>query len=209
MKLYTYDPAPNPKRLQMFMDYKGIDIETVQVDMMTGEQRGDSFLAINPLGTVPTLVLDDGSRLTEVIGACLYLESIHPQRPLMGTSGLEQAQVVSWDHLLLMAVFQPVAEIFRNGNPNFAGRALPGNPDLEQIPDLVERGRLRLAEGWRMVNQQLAENDFVTGEHFTFADIDLMIVTEFAGWAAKSPVPEDCTHIHAWLPRAQEAFAQK
>ena len=29
MKLYTYDPAPNPKRLQMFIDYKGIDIDTV------------------------------------------------------------------------------------------------------------------------------------------------------------------------------------
>ena len=209
MKLYTYDPAPNPKRLQMFMDYKGIEIETVQVDMMTKEQRSESYLAINPLGTVPALVLDDGSCLTEVIGACLYLEGFYPERPLMGAPGQEQAQVVSWDHLLFMGVFQPVAEIFRNGNPNFAGRALPGNPDLEQIPELVERGRLRLAEGWRMVDRQLAEHDFLAGSRFTLADIDLMIVAEFATWAAKFPVPEECSHIQDWLPRAQEAFAQK
>ncbi len=209
MKLYTYDPAPNPKRLQMFMDYKGIEIDTVQVDMMKAEQLGDDYKAINPLATVPALVLDDGSVLTEVIGACLYLENQYPERPLMGAPGVEQAKVVSWDHLLLMAVFQPVVEIFRNDNPAFAGRALPGTVDLEQIPELVERGKIRLDEGFRLVDRQLADNDFVTGDAFSFADIDLMIVCEFAGWAAKSEVPADCTNIHEWLPRAQEAFAQK
>jgi glutathione S-transferase len=209
MKLYTYDPAPNPKRLQMFMDYKGIEIETVQVDMMKQEQLGDDYKAINPLGTVPALVLDDGTVLTEVIGACLYLEHLHPERPLMGAPGAEQALVVSWDHLLFMAVFQAVAEIFRNGNPAFAGRALPGALDLEQIPALVERGKLRLAEGWRMIDRQLADNAFLAGDNFSLADIDLMILTEFAGWAAKSEVPAECANIHAWLPRAKEAFAQK
>ncbi len=209
MKLYTYDPAPNPKRLQMFMDHKGIEIDTVQVDMMKAEQLGDDYRAINPLATVPALVLDDGSVLTEVIGACLYLENQYPERPLMGAPGVEQAKVVSWDHLVLMAVFQPVADIFRNGNPAFAGRALPGTLDLEQIPELVERGKIRLAEGFRLVDRQLADNDFMTGDTFSFADIDLMIACEFAGWAAKSEVPADCTNVHNWLPRAQEAFAQK
>jgi glutathione S-transferase len=209
MKLYTYDPAPNPKRLQMFIDYKGIDIDTVQVDMMKQEQLGDDYKAINPLGTVPALVLDDGSVLTEVIGACMYLENAFPERPLMGAPGLEQAQVVSWDHLLFMGVFQPVAEIFRNGNPAFAGRALPGPVDLEQIPELVERGKIRLAEGFRMVDSALADSAFLAGDNFSLADIDLMIVCEFAGWAAKSEVPAECTNIHAWLPRAKEAFAQK
>ena len=209
MKLYTYDPAPNPRRLQMFIDYKGIEIDTVQVDMMKAEQLGDDYRAINPLGTVPALVLDDGSVLTEVNGACLYLEHQYPARPLMGASGLEQARVVSWDHLLFMAVFQPVAEIFRNGNPAFAGRALPGPVDLEQIPELVERGKIRLAEGFRMVDSALADSPFLAGDAFSLADIDLMIVCEFAGWAAKTEVPAECANIHAWLPRAKQAFAQK
>ena len=65
MKLYTYDPAPNPKRLQMFIDYKGIDIDTVQVDMMKQEQLGEDYKSINPLGTVPALVLDDARRHLE------------------------------------------------------------------------------------------------------------------------------------------------
>ena len=209
MKLYTFDPAPNPKRLQMFMDYKGIAIETVQVDMAKHEQLGEEFRAINPLGTVPSLVLEDGTVLTEVIGACLYLEDRFPQRPLLGNPGVEQARVVSWDHLLLGCVFQPIAEVFRNGHPSFAGRALPGSLPVEQIPALVERGKHRLADGWALVDRTLAESPFVAGDRFSFADIDLMIATEFTQWAARQPVPESCTHIHAWLPRAQEAFAQK
>ena len=41
MKLYTYDPAPNPRRLTLFLKLKGIDIDTQQIDMMTAEQLGD------------------------------------------------------------------------------------------------------------------------------------------------------------------------
>ena len=41
MKLYTYDPAPNPRRLTLFLKLKGIDIDTQQIDMMTAEQLDD------------------------------------------------------------------------------------------------------------------------------------------------------------------------
>ena len=60
-----------------------------------------------------------------------------------------------------------------------------------------------------MIDRELADNTFLAGDNFSLADIDLMILTEFAGWAAKSEVPAECANIHAWLPRAKEAFAQK
>ncbi|MDH3993817.1 MAG: glutathione S-transferase N-terminal domain-containing protein, partial [Gammaproteobacteria bacterium] len=82
MKLYTYDPAPNPRRLALFMQHKGIEIESQQIDMMSAEQLGDDYLAINPEATVPALVLDDGSVLTEVVGICTYLEELYPEKPL-------------------------------------------------------------------------------------------------------------------------------
>ena len=105
--------------------------------------------------------------------------------------------------------FMPIADMLRNSKPAFTNRALPGPLNVPQLEVLVERGKIRLDEGFRLVDRQLADNDFVTGDTFSFADIDLMIVCEFAGWAAKSEVPADCTNIHEWLPRAQEAFAQK
>ncbi|HEY7775581.1 MAG TPA: glutathione S-transferase family protein [Kineobactrum sp.] len=206
MKLYTFDPAPNARRLQMMLDYKGINIDTVQVNMMKLEQLGEDFRRINPLGTVPALVLDDGTVLTEVIGACVYLEELYPEHPLMGTGALEKALVISWCHRLFNALFHPIAEIFRNGNPAFAGRALPGPISLEQIPALVERGQKRLEGGWAMVDAALANNGFLVNDTFSMADIDLLTCIEFAGWIKES-VPESCSNLHAWLPRAKAALA--
>ena len=59
MKFYTFEIAPNPRRVKLFMDYKGIDIDTVTIDLREKEQLKKDFLAINPAGTVPALVLDD------------------------------------------------------------------------------------------------------------------------------------------------------
>mgnify|MGYP001822515460 CR=1 FL=1 len=69
MKLYTYDPAPSPQRLAQFMKYKGIEIETQQIDMMGGEHLSDEYRAIVPERTVPALVLDDGTVFAEATAA--------------------------------------------------------------------------------------------------------------------------------------------
>lgn len=207
MKLYTYDPAPNPRRLQLFLDYKGIEVDTVQIDMLKQQQFAETFRKINPMCTVPALVLDDGTVLTEVIGACVYLDEIFPERPLMGATPLEKALVISWTHRLFNSLYHAIAEVFRNGNPAFAGHALPGPMEVAQIPQLVDRGKQRMEPAWRMVDRALARQPFLAGEHFTFADIDLLVCVDFAGWIKES-VPEECKHIQAWLPRARAALEQ-
>ena len=68
MQVYTYEGAPNPQRLAMFMKYKGIELETHVVDMAAQEQLTDAYRAINPDATVPCLVLDDGEVISQVIG---------------------------------------------------------------------------------------------------------------------------------------------
>lgn len=202
MKLYTFDPAPNPQRLALFMKYKGIEIETRQVDMMTGEQLQDDYRAIVPSQTVPALVLDDGTLLTEVVGQCLYLEALYPEKPLMGSTDLGRAQVISWDHKLFMDGFSAVAEILRNGNPRFAGRALPGPLDLEQIPALAERGRIRLEHGWNMLDTALAGRTWLAGDEFSLADIDVAVLAGFSGWVKATP-PESLTNLHEYLGRVR------
>ena len=86
MKLYTFDPAPNPQRLKLFMECKSITIDTHQVDFQGQEQRSDDYLAIIPTGTVPALVLDNGEVLTSVVAMTHYLEALHPERPLLGST---------------------------------------------------------------------------------------------------------------------------
>jgi glutathione S-transferase len=203
MKLYTYDPAPNPQRLSHFMNYKGIEIDTQQVDMMAAEQLQDDYRAVNPDCTVPSLVLDDGTVLTEVIGMCTYLEDLHPDRPLLGTTPLERAQVISWDHKLFNLVMTGVAEALRNGTPAFENRALPGPLDVPQIPELVERGKLKLNYAWTMLDEKIGDSGWLAGDHFSLADIDLLICADFSNWV-KSPPPESCTRLLAALDRIRQ-----
>lgn len=209
MKFYTYDPAPNPQRVQMCLDYKGIELETIHIDMMTAEQLGEDYRRINPACTVPALVLDSGVLLTEIPSICTYLEDTFPQKPLFGGSAEERAIIVGWSHKLYITLFQPLADVLRNGNPHMKGRALPGPLDLEQIPELVERGKLRLAHAWPQIDNHLASSQFMAGDQFSFADIELMVVTGFANGMVRQPVPENCSNITAWRARADAALAQK
>ena len=208
MKLYTYDPAPNPRRLQLFMQYKGISIDTEQINLFEQEQFSEHYCNINPTSTVPALALDDGTVLTEVIGMCTYLEELHPEPPLLGSSAVERALVISWDHKLFNTVFMSIAEVFRNTHKSFAGRALPGPLALEQIPELAARGKLKLDAGWAPLNEHLENNQWLAGDNFTLADIDLLCALEFAGWIGES-IPEDATHLLAWHQRALQATAAK
>jgi glutathione S-transferase len=206
MKLYTYDPAPNPKRLKLFMQYKGIEIETTQIDLMKKEQLGEDYLQINSQGTVPALVLDDGTVLTEVIGMCAYLEELYPEKPLLGTTALEKAQILSWDHKLYNMIFPAVADALRNGKPNFANRALPGPLEVPQIAELVDRGKMRLDWAWPELDGEMSSRDWLAGDHFSLADIDLMICGEFAGWVKCAP-GEEFSNLAAHAARVREALS--
>jgi len=201
MKLYTFDPAPNPRRLALFLQLKGIAIETQQIDLMAGEQFTDDFRRINPMSTVPALVLDDGTLLTEVIGMYTYLEACYPQRPLMGTTALERAEVISWCHRVFSGLMLAIAGVMRNRSRSFANRALPGALNLPQIPELAERGLLQVKHILPELDKHLASSTWLTGDTFTAADIDLLCGIDFLSWIKES-VPAECTHLNAWHQRA-------
>ena len=206
MKLYTYDPAPNPRRLALFLKYKGIELDTHQVDLQKLEQHSEEYGAINPLRTVPALVTDEGAVLTEVIAQCVYLEALHPDKPLLGSTPLEKAQVINWDHRLFLTGFMAIADAFRNSHPAFKGSGMPGPLAVEQIPELAERGMLRLKHFWPTMDEQLGQSTWVAGDNLSFADIDMFCIVEFAGWI-KEAIPGDCAHLKAWHERASAELA--
>jgi len=206
MKLYTYDPAPNARRVTLFMQYKGIEIDTTQIDMIALEQLGDGYKKVNPECTVPALVLDDGTVLTEVVGICAYLEALYPDKPLMGSSALERALVISWDHNLYMGIMSATAGILRNTSKGFVNRGLPGPISLPQIPELAERGKLQIPQLLAKLNEHLSSNQWVAGDNFSLADIDLMVSIDFMAWVKQS-VPDQCEQLKSWYERAAAVFA--
>ena len=207
MKLYTFDAAPNPARLSMFMQYKGISIDTVQIDLGSEEQLTEAYLSIVPEATVPALVLDDGTLLCAVIAIVHYLEEQFPEKPLLGRSAVERARVLNWNHRLFGEVFSAAAEAFRNGHPHYANRALPGPANIAQLPELVERGRARLEHSFETLNGVLGDQSFLAGETVSFADIDLLAAIDFAKWGARMSPDESLEHLHRWRTEAKAALA--
>ena len=206
MKLYTFDPAPNPRRLTLYLKLKGIVLDTQQVDMAVAEQLTDAYRAVNPACTVPALMLDDGTVLTEVIGIYTYLEQRYPATPLMGSTAVERAQVISWCHRLFHGLMMAIASALRNRGKSFINRALPGPLDTPQIPELVERGLLQVRHFLPELDAHLATSTWVVGDNFTVADIDLLVTIEFLAWI-KEAVPETCPHLKAWYARAAAQVA--
>lgn len=203
MKFYDCKTAPSPRRVRIFMAEKGIELPTVQVDLKSGEQLSEAFMRINPRCTVPVLELDDGTRLTDTLAICHYLESKYPEPNLMGRDAREQALVMNWHEQIMTEGFLAGAEALRNFAKGFAGRALTGPGGFQQIPELAERGQERLAQFMAVLDGRLAESPNVALERFTMADIGAFVCVDFAGWI-KLPVLERWPNIRRWHERISE-----
>jgi glutathione S-transferase len=200
LKLYTFDAAPNPRRVNLFLGYKGIQIPSQQINLREGQQFSSDFRAVNSRCTVPALQLDDATVLCDVIAICWYLESLFPQRPLLGSESLLQARVLSWDAYIFSDAFMPVAEALRNRSEAFKDRAVPGPGRVAQIPELEARGRQRVQLFWQHLEEHLDGREFLVGNAITMADIDAFVVVDFAGWI-KERVPENRPRMQAWYQR--------
>lgn len=203
MKFYDCQPAPSPRRARMAIAEKGLEIETVQVDLGAQEQLGEAFKAISPQCTVPVLLLDDGTALCENVAIAHYLETLQPEPPLFGTNDLEKALVLEWNIKIEIQGLSAIAEILRNSAKGFQGRATTGPMNHEQIPELAARGRARFQNFFPMLEQQLQGKTYITGDSFSIADITAFVVAEFAGWVKES-IPDDCSAVHDWYGRIKQ-----
>jgi len=197
MKFYDCRPAPSPRRVRVFLSEKGLEIPTVQIDLGTREQLGDAFRTINIDCTVPVLELDDGTYLTEILSICHYIEATHPEPCLMGRDAKEQALVLMWNAKIEQLGLAALAEMFRNHTKGMTSRALTGAIDFEQIPALVERGRIRAEAFLSRLDEHLASETFVVGDQFTLADITALVMIDFAQWS-KITIREEWPHLQRW-----------
>lgn len=200
MIFYDCKTAPSPRRARIFIAEKGLEIETIEISIAKGEQLRDAFLAVNPRGTVPVLVTDEGQLLTENIAIAAYLDARFTQRPLMGTTPAEKGDVMMWNAICEAQGGQPIAEALRNGNPHMKGRALTGPVDFEQIPALAERGLARAAMFFETLDARLQDNPYLAGAEFSFADITAYVFVDFAR-VIRLRIPEHLTAASDWYAR--------
>ncbi|MGD9861945.1 MAG: glutathione S-transferase family protein [Pseudodonghicola sp.] len=198
MIFYDCSTAPNPRRARMFIAEKGLQIETRDISIARGEQLTPEFLQMNPRGTIPVLVTDEGAVLAENLGIAAYLEARFPEPPLLGTTPVERGEVMMWNAIVEQQGGMPIAEVLRNTNPHMKGRAIPGPQNFEQIPELAERGRARVALFFDMIEERLGQSPWLAGERFSLADITGFVFIDFAR-VIKTRIPEGNAATRAWF----------
>ena len=197
-RLYHAPGSPNSRRVRIFLAEKGISLPLVSVDLTTGEQHGDAYRAINPRRVVPTLVLEDGTAIGEVLAIWRYLEEIYPATPLLGTTPRDKALVTMWERRAEIEGFAAAMEGVRNASARLADRAIAGPHDYAQIPELVERSKRRVANFYSDMDTRLAEVPFIAGEHFSAADITALVTIDFATRGFNMPVPIESVALKRW-----------
>ena len=190
MKLYDLKAGLNPRRVRIFLAEKGITIPTVEIDMMGGENKAETFLAKNPMGTMPVLEFDDGSYLAESIAICRYFEELHPDPPLFGRDPLERARIEMWNRRMELEIQRPIQDVFINTAPMWKTRR-------QQVPEYGRVMQAQVLERMAWLNRVLATRRYIAGDSYTVADITAQCAF-LLGKHTGTPIPEDMTDLLRW-----------
>jgi glutathione S-transferase len=195
MKLYGAPmPAPNPRRVRIFLAEKGIDLPETPVDMMKREHKSPEHRARNSLGQVPTLELDDGTHISETVAICRYFEETHPEPSLFGRTAAEKANVDMWVRRIEFQLMTPVGNYWRHAHPRTAAL-------LTQYKDFGESNRQAYSNAQTWLDRELSDGrPFIAGQAYSMADICALSTVDFAKWIGL-PLDDDKTHLTAWRDR--------
>ena len=196
MLLYdTPSPAPNPRRVRVFIAEKGIEVPRVEISIGEFQHKSADYLAINPLGQTPALVLDDGHLLTESLAICRYLEALHPEPALFGKGALGAAEVEMWTRRAEMRLYRPVILAYLHTHPFTANYIKP------QYKEFGEGQRMNVLAVMREFDAVLGDREWLDGRSYTIADIVLLTTVDFAFFAGID-MPGDAPHLREWHGRA-------
>ncbi|MBB1089158.1 glutathione S-transferase family protein [Lysobacter sp. SG-8] len=157
----------------------GIDHELVMLDFDKGEQKSAAYLAVNPQGRVPTLVID-GQALTESAAIAMHLADLHPEAWLAPEAGTPaRAAYYRW---MMFCAYTLM--------PAFRAWFYPAEPAGEACIDQVrERARATIEAAWDQLDAHLATHGpCLLGEQPSAADF---VLTMLMRWSRNMPRPAD------------------
>ena len=196
MKLYTENyPAPNPRKVHIYLAEKGLTVERVHTKMQERQHKAPDFMKKNSLGQVPVLETDDGRFISESVAICRYFEALHPTPPMFGRDPFDAAMVEMWIRRAEFRLWNPMGQVWINADP----RTAVVNPN--QFKDYGEHSKKVLANAMKWIDRELSDGrEFLAGPNYTMADIVLLCGIDF-GKFIHQDMPEDAQHLRAWHAR--------
>ncbi len=188
MKLYN-SIGPNPHVVRMFVQELGVELETVEVDLMAGENRQEDHLTRNPSGQMPTLELDNGDFISEITVICDYLDELQGYTDLMGKTSEARAETRMWTRRIDLQIVEPLTNGFRfsEGHDFFKDR-------LRLIPQAADDLKTLAQERITWLDGQIKDKQFICGDRFSLADIMFYCFLNF-GTTVGQPLNEDNKNV--------------
>lgn len=177
-KLYVTRTAPNPRKALILLASKGIDVDdmddvdVIDIDFAANEQMSDEFTKINPMQTVPVLILGDGTVLNDSQAVCEYLDRVYGERSVMGNDVIQRAQVCAMRRIAEFEVLYNFMLAFQHSHPSKAQR-------VEQVPEFVAPSVARAVKALAYFENILEGREYLVGEQLSFADIVLYLGLDF------------------------------
>ncbi len=165
MKLY-FSPGACSLSPHIVLLEAGLPFEKVRADTKTKVMDGGGdYRTVNPLGYVPLLELDDGTRITEGPSIVQYIADKVPAKNLAPASGtLERTRLQSWLNFVTSELHKGFSPLFNASMPEEAKKIF----------------RERLATRFAHLDKHLAGNDYLMGKDFSVADAYLFVVSNWA-----------------------------
>ncbi|HYE46690.1 MAG TPA: glutathione S-transferase family protein [Caulobacter sp.] len=162
----------------------------VETDILKGESRTPDFLARNPAGQVPLVVLEDGRALAQSNAIILYLAEGSDLVPKDSYARAKMFEWLFWEQYS----HEPYVAVAR------FQMAYLGKAASELDPRIVERGKAALAR----LERALEDGPFLVGHDLTLADIALVAYTRVANEGGFDL--SDYPAVQAWIGRVETAL---
>lgn len=167
--LYQQWDSGNCYKVRLLLRHLGVPFRTVAVSSLDGSTRRAEFLAINPIGKVPTIEFEDGRRLAESNAILLHFAE---GTRFLPADSFNRAKTYEW--LFFEQYSHEPALAVRRALSVYPERWAEATP--ARLAQLLEAGNRALA----VMEQRLAEADWLAGDAFSIADIALYAYTHMA-----------------------------
>ena len=155
----------------------GVEYEKVPIDMEKEENRSPEFLAINPLGQIPTLVLPDGTVMTESAAMVLQITDRHPEAKLAPPAGSpEGARFQRWLLFMATTIYPAEQRLF------YADRI---TTDASAVAGIEACARTDMDSYFAILNDALDPGPYLLGESFSAVDVYLWMFVKWHPDTAK------------------------
>jgi len=190
MKIYADSISGNCLKVKWTADFLGLPYTWIETDIMQGESRTPEYLAMNPAGQVPAVILSDGRPLAQSNAIILHLAE---GSALIPADAYDRARMLEWMFWEQYS-HEPYVAVARF-QVRYQGKAVA---DLE--PRLVERG----AGALQRLEQGLEASAFLAGDTVSLADVALVAYTRVAheGGFSLDGYPK----VKAWVGRVEQAL---